>query len=80
MCVANLTSHPYILIVGAEVGQASMVQVVDVLRKLGSNHQPSDYLDSMPDPSHDGGNYAHLQPVIDSLPNELSMEEHDAAV
>ena len=53
---------------------------MDVLREPVTDHGLHDCRDSVPKISHDDKDYAHHQPVIDSLPNELSTEEHDTAV
>ena len=78
--IDNLTSQPYTLAAGAEVGQASMAQVLNILSDSVSDSQPSDCRDSVPDISCDVEDYSHLQPVIDRLPEELSVEEYDEAV
>ena len=44
------------------------------------DHRLHNLRNSVPKILCDDKDYAHLQPVIDSLPNELSTQEHDAAV
>ena len=56
-----------------------MTQVLDVLPEPTSDPRFNDRPDSVPDTSCDD-DYTHPQPVLDSLPAELSAEEHDEAV
>ena len=62
--VVNLTSRPKTLAEGTFVGQATVINEIEV-GSLNTEHQPGE------------SQYAHVQSIIDGLPHDLSDEEYD---
>ena len=78
--VTNRITQPYTLTAGVEVGQANMVNALMGSEDPGRVSPSTTRHVDVPSNKIAFEEFSHLQPVIDSLPAELSVTEREEAI